>query len=63
MRVEIETVAELRRLLQPFMGETRIVLDYGKTFYIEYVLPTNSGAAYLKIEHSDGCITAEGGGA
>lgn len=46
---KIETVGDLRRLIEPFMDETRVILEYAKPVKIKYIIPTNSGVAYLKI--------------
>ncbi len=50
---EIKTIEDLRKLIQPFVGETRIILEYNKPLKIKYVYPTGSGNAYLKIINGD----------
>jgi len=53
---EIETIGDLKRFIQPFVDETRIILEYAKPIKIKYVLPTDSGYAYLKIIKEKGGI-------
>ncbi|MBW2637218.1 MAG: hypothetical protein JRC86_06815 [Deltaproteobacteria bacterium] len=48
---EIETIGELKRLIEPFMDDTKIVLaeDGFEPLKIKYMIPSGGISAYLKV--------------